>query len=193
MKRCPACKRVEPDDTLTFCRADGTLLVSDSGSAGAEAGTAKFGSSPAVSEIETSVLPQHATDAAINRPTGSTTVLDRQETIGRTRELGRPQRTKATVYVGAAIFVAGAIAVSAYLYLSRKNNAAIQSVAVLPFTYQSGNTDIEYLSDGITESLINSLSQLPNLSVKARSTVFRYKGKTTEARTIGKELNVQAI
>ena len=134
MKRCPACKRVEPDDTLTFCRADGTPLVSDSGSVSADAGTVRFGSSPVASEIETSVLPQHATDAGVGRPTGPTTVLDRQHTIGRTRELGRPKRTKAIVFVGAAVFLAIALALSTYFYVTRKNNAAIQSVAVLPFT-----------------------------------------------------------
>src|SRR5437870_2828410 len=92
MKRCPQCNRVETDDALVFCRADGTALVSDSGSVSAEAGTAKFGSAPVASEVLTSVLPQHTTDAGINRPTGSTTVLDRQQTIGRTRELNRPRR-----------------------------------------------------------------------------------------------------
>jgi len=48
-------------------------------------------------------------------------------------------------------------------------------------------------SDGMTETLIGSLSQLPNLNVKARSSVFRYKGKDTNPQTIGKELHVQAI
>ena len=63
----------------------------------------------------------------------------------------------------------------------------------MPFVNASGNADVEYLSDGMTETLISSLSQLPNLSVKARSSVFRYKGKETDTKTIGKELNVQAI
>src|SRR5437660_8159386 len=191
MKRCPQCDRVENDDALTFCRADGTPLISDPSSVGAEAGTAKFGSSPAASEIETSVLPQHTTDDGINRPTSSTTVLDRQQTTSRTRELSRPKRTKAVAFVGATVLII-AIAVAAYFYFSRKHNAAIQSVAVLPFTNQSGNTDVEYLSDGITESLINSLSQLPNLSVKARSTVFHYKGKDVTPQQVGSELSVQA-
>jgi TolB-like protein/Tfp pilus assembly protein PilF len=61
------------------------------------------------------------------------------------------------------------------------------------FVNESGNADIDYLSDGMTETLISSLSQLPNLNVKARSSVFRYKGKETNPQTIGKELNVQAI
>ena len=63
----------------------------------------------------------------------------------------------------------------------------------MPFVNESGNADVEYLSDGMTETLIRSLSQLPNLNVKARSSVFRYKGKATDAKTIGKELGVQAI
>src|SRR5205823_3415327 len=69
----------------------------------------------------------------------------------------------------------------------------IESIAVMPFVNESGNADVEYLSDGMTETLIRSLSQLPNLNVKARSSVFRYKGKDADANTIGKELGVQAI
>ncbi|MDH3528896.1 MAG: protein kinase [Acidobacteriota bacterium] len=69
----------------------------------------------------------------------------------------------------------------------------IDSIAVMPFVNESGNEDVEYLSDGMTETLISSLSNLPNLNVKARSSVFRYKGKNTDAKTIGTELNVQAI
>ena len=88
------------------------------------------------------------------------------------------------------MLVADAVVASAYFYLSRKSNAAIQSVAVLPFVNESGNADVEYLSDGMTESLISSLSQIPKLNVKARSSVFRYKGKDTKAQNIGKELNV---
>src|SRR5207244_8449404 len=96
------------------------------------------------------------------------------------------------VFAGAVIFITG-LAVAAYFYVSRKTNAAIQSVAVLPFTNASGNSDIEYLSDGITETLINSLSQLPNLSVKARSTVFHYKGKDVTPQQVGSELSVQGV
>ncbi len=69
----------------------------------------------------------------------------------------------------------------------------IESIAVMPFVNASGNADVEYLSDGMTETLISSLSQLPKLNVKPRSSVFRYKGKDTNPNTIAKELNVQAI
>ncbi|HKZ01873.1 MAG TPA: hypothetical protein VJ180_06525, partial [Pyrinomonadaceae bacterium] len=70
---------------------------------------------------------------------------------------------------------------------------AIESIAVMPFVNESGSADVEYLSDGMTETLINSLSQIPNLSVKARSSVFRYKGKEIDPKKIAAELKVQAI
>ncbi len=72
-------------------------------------------------------------------------------------------------------------------------NKQIESIAVMPFVNESGNQNVEYLSDGMTETLINSLSQLPKLSVKARSSVFRYKGRETDSRQIGTDLNVQAV
>lgn len=190
MKRCPQCNRVETDDALVFCRADGTALISDSGPVGAEAGTVKFTSAPVSSEIETSILP-NVTDASINRATAPTTVLEASGTSSTTRELNKPKR-RGLVFALLALLVAG-IAIAGYFYFSRKNNATIQSIAVMPFVNESGNADIEYLSDGMTETLISSLSQLPNLNVKARSSVFRYKGKDATPQTIGKELNVQAV
>jgi len=63
----------------------------------------------------------------------------------------------------------------------------------MPFQNASGDPDVEYLSDGMTDSLITSLSQLPKLSVKARSSVFRYKGRDATPQQVGRELNVQAI
>ncbi|MBA4123236.1 MAG: protein kinase [Acidobacteria bacterium] len=73
------------------------------------------------------------------------------------------------------------------------NSTQIKSIAVMPFVNESSNAENEYLSDGMTETLISSLSQIPKLNVKARSSVFRYKGKDATAQAIGKELNVQAI
>jgi len=81
----------------------------------------------------------------------------------------------------------------AYRYFTAPGGRQIESIAVMPFVNESGNVDVDYLSDGMTETLIGSLSQLPNLNVKSRSSVFRYKGKESDAQTIGKELNVQAI
>ncbi len=69
----------------------------------------------------------------------------------------------------------------------------IDSIAVLPFANVSNDPKTEYLSDGITESLINSLSQLPNLSVTSRNTVFRYKSQPTDPQRLGHDLGVRAI
>ena len=90
------------------------------------------------------------------------------------------------------VVVVAIVAFAAYR-VPTKTNAGIESIAVMPFINESGNADVEYLSDGMTETLISSLSQLPNLRVKARSSVFRYKGKASDAKTIGKDLNVQAV
>ena len=69
----------------------------------------------------------------------------------------------------------------------------VDSVAVLPFVNASADPNVEYLSDGITETLINSLSQLPHLRVKSRQSVFRYKGRQADAQTVGRELAVRAV
>jgi TolB-like protein/Tfp pilus assembly protein PilF len=192
MKRCPRCNRVESDETLAFCRVDGTALENNSISDSTEAGTAHLGTASAATEIATRILPVTGNVAA-NRGTGPTTLLQPQQATSASVAPPRRRRTTIAVVivVCAAILAVGiALAVS---FLITKKHALIQSIAVMPFVNQSGNADVEYLSDGMTETLIKSLSQLPNVNVKARSSVFRYKGKETNAQTIGKELNVQAI
>ena len=73
------------------------------------------------------------------------------------------------------------------------NNEAIQSIAVLPFTDESSDPDAQYINDKIAESLINSLSKLPQLRVVPRSVVAGYKGREMDPRKIGQELNVRAV
>ncbi len=74
-----------------------------------------------------------------------------------------------------------------------RRKAAIDSLAVLPLVNVTSDPNAEYLSDGITESIINSLSRLPRLRVMARSTVFSYKGSEADPRTVGRELGVRAV
>src|SRR5262245_23605865 len=187
MKRCPQCNRLETDEALKFCRVDGVTLVSDSPSFSSEAGTAALGSGGISTEITTSVLP-HRTGVSINRPTAPTTVLPTQTAPSNTTSPRLNQKVLAIIGITIVLLVTAAVVIRI-----RRNAAVINSIAVMPFLNESGNADVEYLSDGMTETLIGSLSQLPNLNVKARSTVFRYKGKTTDSKTIGEELNVQAI
>jgi len=108
-----------------------------------------------------------------------------------TSKIAQGKPNKSFLAIGLAVLLIASIGFGYWFYsLSTKQ---IESIAVMPFVNESGNADVEYLSDGMTESLISSLSQLPKLNVKARSSVFRYKGKETDAQTIGRELNVQAI
>jgi len=100
--------------------------------------------------------------------------------------------------IGLIILLLATIGVGSWFYVNRDssnypNAAPIESIAVMPFVNASGNSDMEYLSDGMTESLITSLSQLPKLNVKARSSVFHYKGKEIKPNKVGQELSVQAI
>src|SRR5947209_6719114 len=104
MKRCPQCNRVESDDALAFCRADGTALISDSGSFSGDAGTAKLVSDAVSSEIETSILP-HSTDANINRATSPTTVLPAQPAPLPTKRLPRSGPGKPLIAVGALLVI----------------------------------------------------------------------------------------
>lgn len=102
------------------------------------------------------------------------------------------KRHKLATAVAVIVLAAGVLGLSFYLR-GRQTEAAIESIAVLPFENQNHDPDSEYLSDGITESIINSLTQLPNLKVIARSSVFRYKGNQTDPLVAGKELGVRAI
>jgi serine/threonine-protein kinase len=88
--------------------------------------------------------------------------------------------------------VAATVAGIAYFYFSRDDRSG-PSLAILPLVNASADPNMEYLSDGISESLINSLSQLPQLRVIARTTVFRYKGKDVDPQVVGRDLNVNAV
>ncbi len=100
------------------------------------------------------------------------------------------------VAVRRTLLIAGALVlalVAAAVYRFLPWGKEISSVAILPFANGSGDPEAEYLSDGITESIINDLSQLQHLKVMARGTVFTYKGKEPDPRKVGSDLNVEAV
>jgi len=135
-------------------------------------------------------LPSHASGAAqhASGATGATGASDTQIVVG----LFARHRAGFLAAVVAALLVLSALG---YLVFRSLNGSAssIDSLAVLPFTNVSGDSNTEYLSDGITDSLIGSLSQLPNLTVRPHSSAFRYKGKDQDVEKIAAELKVSAV
>jgi len=117
--------------------------------------------------------------------------------LKRDTESGRTAPVPAATRKTSLRWVAGAAAVlllaAAAFYLVSGRRQAIDSLAVLPFANTGGDSGTEYLSDGITESLINNLSRLTQLKVLPRSTVFRYKGQQVDPGKIGRELKVRAV
>jgi DNA-binding winged helix-turn-helix (wHTH) protein/TolB-like protein len=96
------------------------------------------------------------------------------------------------------LLVVLAITAAVFIYFVRANKTAdsgnvIESIAVLPFVNEASDSDAEYFSDEVTESLINNLSQLPKLRVVPRSVVLSYKGHETDPRKIAHDLNVRAV
>ena len=162
-------------------------------------------------ELERSVVPNRPTSTESTNET-QTKVYDSGSAVATRSGHGAPTHSVTTTsssleyavtqarshkLVTATIIVLLVALVSTagyFAFVSRGGSTKqIGSIAVMPFVNEGGNAELEYLSDGMTETLIKSLSQLPNLNVKARSSVFRYKGKVTDSKTIGTELGVQAI
>jgi TolB-like protein/Flp pilus assembly protein TadD len=108
-------------------------------------------------------------------------------TVATRRELSRP-----VIWTAAALALVLVAAAAGLMYFGGRGDQ-INSMAVLPFVNGSGNSETEYLTDGITETLINSLSQVPGLRVSARSLAFRYKGRDVDPQKAGRDLNVRAV
>lgn len=98
----------------------------------------------------------------------------------------------ATVFIILLVLTVAAAKYSGIFPFSTQAES-INSIAVLPIVIENGTADQDFLSDGLTDSLINRLSQIPDLKVKARSSVFQFKGKNYIAQNAGKELAVQAV
>ena len=106
---------------------------------------------------------------------------------------GGVRRHRLAVWASAIALI---IAVAAGIYFFNNRNQtseAIDSLAVLPFDNGSGDPNVEYLSDGISDSIINSLSRLPNMKVISLNAVMRYKGRQVDPQEVARELNVRAV
>ncbi len=155
-------------------------------------------------ELERSITPEEearrtgAGAGAVSTSIRSKPELTNEATVVHTissaeyvvEEIKRHKRAAAVVLTTLILAIAGAVFY--YTYSSRRSTA-ISSVAVLPFANLSGDPNMEYLSDGVSESLINNLSQLPSLKVISRGSAFKYKGKEVDPQEVAQALGVQAI
>jgi serine/threonine-protein kinase len=141
-------------------------------------------------EIEEALLPPATAEARTKRDTDSGRVAVRSMASVTSSNPWWRSRTALWIAVVALLVL---LAAAGLIYRPAEHGETIDSIAVLPFVNVSGDQNTEYLSDGITESLINNLSQLPNLKIKSRDSVFHYKGKETDPEEVARQLGVRAI
>ena len=202
MKRCPECRRDYVDDTLLYCLEDGEALVQGSVASSDEPHGAIPSNADALTQQQilttdrTVILPR-GTEAEPRRSFDSRSERQSlsahraaQPQEGSTASAHRFAKPLIAVAVAAVVLIGGFFG---YRYFGTSSSKQIESIAVMPFVNESGSSDIDYLSDGMTDTLINNLSRIPNLSVKARSSVFKYKGKDIEPQKVAADLNVQAV
>src|SRR5688572_12704900 len=176
MKRCPECGRDYNDDSLSFCLDDGSELLFGPGPVSTdEPATAIFHETTPPSDVRTQPQIHSTANAAVPDSTKS------------------PGLNKRFLVVAIAIVTLAVAGLGGYWYFAGRGNRQISSIAVLPIYIQSVDADTDYLADGLAESLIFRLSQLPDLKVSPISSVRRYKGKETEPTQIAGELGVDAV
>ncbi|MFL6469060.1 MAG: hypothetical protein ACJ72Z_13970, partial [Pyrinomonadaceae bacterium] len=175
MKECPTCQRVYRDETLNYCLEDGEPLVFASGHR--EPATAIFTSENPPGEAPT-------------RTYDSLFPLEVSRSSGEIKT--SPNRNLLIAGI-IGVLVITTLGLGSYWIYGNRSAKQIDSIAVMPFVNEGGSADIEYLSDGMTDSLISSLSGVPNISVKARNSVFRYKGADFSTKKVGEDLSVNAL
>jgi TolB-like protein/Flp pilus assembly protein TadD len=175
MKRCPECRRDYYDDSLLYCLEDGAALLSGLPD---EPATAILSGGPHTSETAT-------------RTFDPTVGASKRDEI----RIPNASTSKTTIVapVIALVVLIAILGVGGYVYLGRSSAVRIGSIAVMPFENRSGSSDTDYLSDGLTDSLIFRLSQLPDLKVSPTSSVMRYRGAAADISQVAKELDVDAV
>jgi TolB-like protein/Tfp pilus assembly protein PilF len=181
MKRCPECRRDYYDDSLLYCLDDGTALLEGPAS---------------VDEPATAIL--HPTAAPGEAPTRAQIHTTEAEPPGYLGDLSERQSLSAhraaKPLIGAGVVLVLLVGgFFGYRYFSAAGGGQINSIAVLPFENRSGSADTDYLSDGLAESLIYRLSQLPGLKVSPTNSVLRYRGSQSDLAGIAQELEVDAV
>ena len=177
MKKCPQCGR-EYDLSMSFCLDDGSELL--------------YG--PASDEPATAILHETAPPGdAVTRVHTRTTAGSGEFANTGPGRAASDSLSRRWLLVPVSLAVIALAAFAGYRYLRPPASDRINSIAVLPFQNRSDDADTEYLSDGLAESLIFRLTQLPGLKVSPASSVLRYKGKDTDAAKVAGELGVDAV
>jgi len=177
MKKCPQCGRDYTDDSLSFCLDDGAGLLDGPAS---------------LDEPLTAILPDSLSTTESPTRTLDPAEAEATKLYGEETRQTAPRKGKLIAGI-AGVVVVIVLTFGGYWFYGRGSSKQINSIAVMPFVNESGNADLEYLSDGMTETLINSLSRIPDVSVKSRGAVFPYKGKPYKAAAVAGELNVGSI
>ncbi len=188
MKKCPQCGR-EYDVTMMFCLDDGMELLY--GPAVSEPGAVATGfpGEPQTAILHETASPSEAAPRAQIHTTELTDALPNGSAeLPVSKSFDR--RLLIVPVVLAVIAIGGFLG---YRYFQSGGSGQINSIAVLPFENRSGNADTDYLSDGLADSLIYRLSQLPNLKVSPTSSVMRYKGPAADPAKAAGELGVDAV
>jgi serine/threonine protein kinase/Tfp pilus assembly protein PilF len=144
-------------------------------------------------EVERSRPPEMSSDQTMAAGTPPTLSGQAAQTIPITASLvSRIKHHRRSLIIALLGLIVGAVGLT-YLFYFARPAIAIDSIAVLPLVNASNDPNTEYLSEGITDSIISNLSQLPQLKVMAHSTVFHFKGKDTDPREVGRQLGVRAV
>ncbi len=211
MKRCPECRRDYFDETLLYCLEDGTALVQGSVPSPDEPATAILfepgsiatgfpADEPQTAILHSAAAPGEAPTRAQINTTDQTAILHSGAEAEPQYNLGdstakqsfaaRRVQLLAALVVVVLILVGGFFG---YRYFGNGGSTAINSIAVMPFENRNSDADTDYLSDGLAESVIFRLTQIPDLKVSPTSSVMRYKGASTDVAKIAAELGVDAV
>ena len=201
MKRCPQCGR-EYDNTMMFCLDDGAeLLYGPAKSEPPASAGGQFGDEPHTAILHSTAAPGEAPTRAQIHTTEQTAVFPRDAEAEPRESLGGlSEKQSFSARRGAKPLITTAVAVVllvggffGYRYFSASSSKQINSIAVMPFENRNSDADTDYLSDGLAESVIFRLTQIPDLRVSPTSSVMRYKGASTDVAKIASELGVDAV
>lgn len=194
MKRCPRCRQTYTDEILKFCRDDGALLQTSNSSTDSSdtllLPDARLSGALPTQLLQSETARAKETTAPIEGASGTET--------GKLTAAAEIKRRKRGVAVVSLALSLAAVGLGYWLFghhpsSSSSKRASVESIAVLPFENASGDVNLDYLSEGVSESVIDRLSQLPQLKVIARSSSFRYRGQNLNLQEIASALGVQAI